>query len=51
MSLTRQDRKMTLFALTWPILKYCCLWLSYYSDHALAEVGVSNQIKSYIYLS
>jgi putative MATE family efflux protein len=54
MSLTRQDRKMTLFALTWPIFievmlhmlmgSADTLMLSQYSDNAVAAVGVSNQI-------
>jgi putative MATE family efflux protein len=54
MSLTRQDRKMTLFALTWPIFievllhmlmgSADTLMLSHYSDNAVAAVGVSNQI-------
>ncbi|MGM0874563.1 MAG: MATE family efflux transporter [Bacillota bacterium] len=54
MSLTRQDRKMTLFALTWPIFievmlhmlmgNADTLMLSQYSDNSVAAVGVSNQI-------
>jgi len=54
MSTTRQDRKMTLFALTWPIFieimlhmlmgNADTLMLSQYSDNSVAAVGVSNQI-------
>jgi putative MATE family efflux protein len=54
MSLTRKDRKMTLFALTWPIFievmlhmlmgNADTLMLSQYSDNSVAAVGVSNQI-------
>lgn len=54
MSTSRQDRKMTLFALTWPIFieimlhmlmgNADTLMLSQYSDNSVAAVGVSNQI-------
>ena len=54
MSLTKQDRKITLFALTWPIFievllhmlmgNADTLMLSQYSDQSVAAVGVSNQI-------
>ncbi len=54
MSSTRQDRKMTLFALTWPIFieillhmlmgNADILMLSQYSDNSVAAVGVANQI-------
>ncbi|WP_299092693.1 MATE family efflux transporter [uncultured Metabacillus sp.] len=54
MSLRKPDRKMTLFALTWPIFievmlhmllgSADTLMLSQYSDNAVAAVGVSNQI-------
>jgi len=54
MSTLRQDRKMTLFALTWPIFieimlhmlmgNADTLMLSQYSDNSVAAVGVSNQI-------
>ncbi|WP_273125684.1 MATE family efflux transporter [Bacillus weihaiensis] len=54
MSLTKQDRKITLFALTWPIFievmlhmlmgNADTLMLSQYSDDSVAAVGVSNQI-------
>ncbi|WP_226670548.1 MATE family efflux transporter [Metabacillus litoralis] len=54
MSLTKQDRKITLFALTWPIFievllhmlmgNADTLMLSQYSDESVAAVGVSNQI-------
>ena len=54
MSLERKDRKMTLFALTWPIFievmlhmlmgNADTLMLSQYSDNSVAAVGVSNQI-------
>ncbi|MFC0272033.1 MATE family efflux transporter [Metabacillus herbersteinensis] len=54
MSLDKRDRKLTLFALTWPIFielflhmlmgNADTLMLSQYSDNSVAAVGVSNQI-------
>ncbi|PGT82003.1 MATE family efflux transporter [Bacillus sp. AFS040349] len=54
MALERQGRKITLFALTWPIFietllhmlmgNADTLMLSQYSDNSVAAVGVSNQI-------
>ncbi|WP_163538752.1 MATE family efflux transporter [Gracilibacillus sp. YIM 98692] len=54
----RQRKKLTLFALTWPIFieislhmlmgNADTLMLSQYADHAVAAVGVSNQILSVI---